>query len=293
MAIRPLLRRCVFLPVFFIALSSALAFGQDPGSAPGYEHDRWGTKPTDIVRRFEAFTVSFDGADDDDGDGDDDYWRVPHWVAYEIKAYPGEVPTYGRPGWFTDRSLFRQGIAPDDESYSGQAERWNRGHMCMKHHASRISAAADRNTHTLLNAVPQSARLNQGIWLDLEEKTGEWADTFGRLWIICGPILHRGRARTWLGEGNELRVAVPYECFKIVVRESADPARPHVLAFIYPNTISKRALPDVGGPFDHGNFLCSVDDIEKATGLDFLTTLDDVVEAELERDTARAFWSAR
>jgi DNA/RNA endonuclease G (NUC1) len=278
--------------IVFAALTSTLAVAQDPGSAPGYDHDKWVTTPVDIVRRFEAFTVSFDGNDDDDGDGDQDNWRIPQWVAYEIKHHNTPVPSFDRPEWFTDQVLFQQKIAPNDDSYLGEATRWNRGHMCMKNHASRISAAADHNTHTLLNAVPQSARLNQGIWLDLEEMTGDWADDFGRVWIICGPILRNGRPRGWLGQGDELRVAIPGHCFKIVVRESSDPGRPNVLAFIYPNSESRRVLPDQGGPFNHRKFLRSVDDIEKATGLDFLTALDDAVEDDLERVKAQALWPA-
>lgn len=38
----------------------------------------------------------------------------------------------------------------------------------MKYHAERISPEAARNTHTMLNAVPQRAEFNSGIWQDLE-----------------------------------------------------------------------------------------------------------------------------
>ena len=36
--------------------------------APAYEHDKYGTRPTDVLRQFEAFTLGFDSADDDNGD---------------------------------------------------------------------------------------------------------------------------------------------------------------------------------------------------------------------------------
>ncbi len=269
-------------------LSSVCA--ADAQEAAGYQHERWGTPKADVVRYFDAYTVSFDGADDDTGDGLADYRRIPEWVEYEIKRYDGKVPSYKRPDWFTDKALRAQNIAPDDDSYRGQATRWNRGHMCMKNHAARISAAADRDTHSLLNAAPQSALLNQGIWLDLEEKTGDWADRYGRVWIMCGPIVERGKPLQWLGEGDELRVAVPTAFFKIVVRESADPKRPLVLAFVYPNSESTRQLPPKKGPFDHKKFAVSVDTIETMTGLDFLTTLDDPIEADIERQTVLVLW---
>lgn len=280
--------RVIGLCSIALGLLSVLCAAEAP--IPGYQHDRWGTPKADIVRHFEAYTVSFDGADDDTGDGRADYRRIPEWVEYEIKRYDGEVPSYKRPEWFTDKALHGQNIAPDDDSYRGQATRWNRGHMCMKNHAARIGATADRETHSLLNAAPQSALLNQGIWLDLEEKTGDWADRYGRVWIICGPILEHGTPRLWLGEGNELRVAVPTAFFKIVVRESNDPKRPLVLAFVYPNSESMRQLPPKRGPFDHKKFAVSVDAIERMTGLDFLTALEDPVETEIERQTILLLW---
>src|SRR4051812_48571670 len=78
-----------------------------PLEAPaGYEHDKWGTQPQDIVRTITAFTVSFDSADDDDGDEVADVWAIPHWVAYEMKALStpqGAGPE--RPDWMTDAAL--------------------------------------------------------------------------------------------------------------------------------------------------------------------------------------------
>ena len=42
----------------------------------GYEHDKWGISPQDHVFEFRAYTTSFDGADDNDGDSIDDKWGV-------------------------------------------------------------------------------------------------------------------------------------------------------------------------------------------------------------------------
>ncbi len=52
-----------------------------------YDHDKYNTQPKDIVREFRAYTVSFDGRDDDNGDGKSDYWRVPEWVSYDTDSY--------------------------------------------------------------------------------------------------------------------------------------------------------------------------------------------------------------
>ena len=57
------------------------SFAQDAS----YEHDRYIPDQVDICRDFEAFVVSFDDKDDDDGDNKPDLLRVPEWVAHEIK----------------------------------------------------------------------------------------------------------------------------------------------------------------------------------------------------------------
>ncbi len=44
-------------------------------------HDRYGTQPKDQFREFAAFVSSFDGPDDDDGDGIPDTLGIPQWVA--------------------------------------------------------------------------------------------------------------------------------------------------------------------------------------------------------------------
>ncbi len=274
-----------------IWLVAAIGFAQSPGSAPGYEHDRWVTQPTDIVREFEAFTVSFDSDDDDTGDGDADIYRIPEWVAYEIKEFSGSVPSYKRPDWFTDDDLFDDGIAPHDDSYLGEGDRWERGHMCMKNHAARISREADKNTHTLLNAAPQSPLLNKKIWRNLEDKTAKWANKYKRVWIVCGPIIRNGRPRMWIGDedAGELPVAVPNAFFKIVIRESEDSDRPHVLAFIYPNSESERVLPP-RKPYNHSKFQKTVDEVERQTGIDFLTALDNDDENAVESVKAALDW---
>ena len=87
---------------------------------PSYRHDTFHAMSRDIIREFRAYPVSFDNADDDDGDGQPDRWAIPHWVAYEIKALPeneelGKGPK--RPDWMTEKALYEQGVAPSDASY--------------------------------------------------------------------------------------------------------------------------------------------------------------------------------
>jgi endonuclease G len=262
------------------------------------------TQPTDLVKKFRAFTLSFDSADDDDGDEIADVWAIPHWVAYEIKP-SDNPPTKGpkRPKWMTIPDLRAAGIAADDDSYhfsndwreahpNSKFVGYDRGHMCQKLHATRLGADADWNTHVTLNACPQRAKLNQGIWLDLEKKTAAWADNSGKsVYIICGPVIYGRKPLNWLGqrENDEVMIAIPDAFFKIVVRKVDGEDAPEVLAFIYPQrgVDYKVKKPKI---YNHIPYLTNVDAIEHFTGLDFLTALDDDVEAEVEKKTATELW---
>ena len=83
-------------------------------------------------------------------------------------------------------------------------------------------------------------------------------------------------------------MAVPDAFYKIVVKDSSSPGgNPDVLAFIIPMT-------GVGNynseNHDLTPYLTSVDTIEALTGLNFLTSLDDDLEGELERVVHIELW---
>ncbi len=246
---------------------------------PEYEHTKWGIGPEDIMYHFAAYTTSFDSNDDNNGDGSPDLWGIPEWVAYEIKRETGrERSKYKRPSpWMTDPRLNKLGIAPDDGTYavSGTRKlkavstdsRYVRGHMCPKNSADRLSDDAGYNTHTVLNAVPQLQWQNNGIWKYLEEKSNSWADTYGRIWVVSGPVFFGKNPAVWLGQKDNVKAAVPDAIYKILVREDADSETGITsLAFIFPNVIPK-AKKDIS------EYLTTINQVEELTGLEFLTAL--------------------
>lgn len=258
-----------------------------------YQHDKYNTQPKDIVREFRAYTVSFDGKDDDNGDGQADYWRIPEWVSYEIKAMDDPAKGPKRPSkWITDEALHEQGICATDNAYkysqefrSSHPNWYARGHMCMKLIAWRHGANADWNTHTLLNACPQRQNNNAGIWLDMEKKTIDWANQYGSVWVICGPVFNGSSPSSTIGETEkgELAVAVPDAFFKIVVRKGSNATKPEVLAFIYPQETERKDK-------NHSKYLVSVDEVEQRTGLDFFTCFSAEQQQVIEANKAGAIW---
>lgn len=261
---------------------------------PGYDHDRYGTAPRDLMFQFESFVSSFDSDDDDSGDGSPDLLAVPHWVAYEIKRhgngppFSSPTPSPSRPNpWYemeeTGFLASQPGVTETaiDESYRGFGAGSglpglglvNRGHLAMKSHAQRISWKAGCNTHVFVNAVPQEAHFNQGEWLSLEAYSGAAANKFGQVWVITGPIFDDPGAPDTMGLTGEIPVAVPDAMFKILVKENPNEDLPDVLAFIYPqpnNAYVKCSQADNQSHiYDHTEFLVSVLEIEQRTGLDF------------------------
>ena len=146
-----------------------------------YKHDKWGITPADNIFKFRAYITSFDGEDDNDGDGNSDKWGVPEWVAFEVHKKTMVVDAKRPSTWLSEETLYDQSenIAPKHNSYhfsnNSKIEHpysltynLSRGHMCPKNLANRLGKNADYNTHTVLNACPQWQWFNNGIWKDLE-----------------------------------------------------------------------------------------------------------------------------
>lgn len=144
--------------------------------------------------------------------------------------------------WFTHEQLHAQGVAPEDETYQYSrvwrrlhTDWFERGHLMPGPLAARLGEDAEHNGHSLLNAVPQRSTFNAGIWQELDYITGAWAQRFGKVWVVTGPVVIDGQPTGWIGEEGETPVAVMDTLFRVVIKESADPARPDLLAFPMPH----------------------------------------------------------
>lgn len=296
-AVKSSVQSCVVAMAIVVFTSCANATSFKPETIDSsYEHDRWKTSCTGITREFAAFKSCFDDADDDNQDGSPDIWGVPEWVSYEMKKLDRRcIKTSQRPSkWFGDPSLVSQGIMPSDRSYAypgsfvrKRKDWYSRGHLAMKMHAERIGYVEGWNTHTFFNAVPQRQLFNAGIWLDMEYLTAAWAQKYGAVWVVTGPVFADKAPYAHLGEVGELPVAIPDALFKVVVKEGLRPGIPDVLAFIYP-----QVGPGYygGKPYNHLRYVTTVDEIEKLTGIDFFSLLPPELEKPLEREMADALW---
>jgi len=127
-------------------------------------------------------------------------------------------------------------------------------------------------------------------------QTPQWADEYGAVWVVCGPVIDDTASIEWIGDPGELPVAIPDAFFKIVIRETDDAGHPEVLGFLF-----EHFDPKIKNLYDNRRnhkiddndlslFFASLDTIEARTGLDFLTMLPDTAEVEIESVTPTRLW---
>ncbi|HEX6692844.1 MAG TPA: DNA/RNA non-specific endonuclease [Burkholderiales bacterium] len=225
---------------------------------------------SDTLLCFEGYLSNFDTAKNRDEDHPPR--GVPYWIAHRVKKTRSSPESRARPrAWFTLPDLARDGLAPTDDSYKfskkfrdKHANWYERGHLAQKYLAERLGESAGWFTHNVANAVPQKGQFNKTAWLSLECLTGAWANQYGEVWVVTGPIFVNGKPTRWLKSDNHkkaLAVAIPDSLFKIVVRKAKDDAW-EVLAFIYPQEHDAYRQPK---PWDEATYLTSVAQIEKLT----------------------------
>jgi endonuclease G len=196
----------------------------------------------------------------------------PVWVAYHVRDLARLPTPAARPDKFeTDRRTAAR-VAPADYANSG----YDRGHLAPNYAiATRYGPVAQRETFLMSNITPQLHALNAGLWKELELKIAtSYPARYAEVWVITGPVF--GAAPKKLRGG----VAVPEAFFLIVIDETEGKLR--TMAFVVPQ---EAATTD-----DPGRYLTSIDEIQRRTGLDFLTELEDVAEKQVEAQRASRVW---
>lgn len=195
---------------------------------------------------------------------------LPNWVAWHLTAER------------TEGSAKRSGVdfAEDTEVPEPRATDWDyynsgydRGHMCPAAD-NKWSKKAMEESFLFTNMCPQNGNLNRGDWNEMEMACRKWAKKYGDLYIVCGPILYKGKHKT-IGKN---KVVVPEAFFKVVLRTGDNP---QAIGFIYKNTSGNR-------PKD--SYVNTVDEVERITGIDFFSSLPDNVEKNVEATADIANW---
>lgn len=206
--------------------------------------------------------------------GHDGEKRQPRWVAYWVSSETADLPGIGKRKFVPDPELPESENAKDsDYAKSG----YDRGHMAPYASVRRKgNPLPECESCYFSNICPQKPSLNQGIWKALENKERMWAKRYEKVWITTGPIFGE--------DGNTVpsgRVAVPMSFYKIIMQ--AQDGQLKALSYIIPQSVTKQDR-------NLKCYLVSIDDIEKATGIDFFSELPDDVENKMEAEVPCVEW---
>lgn len=214
---------------------------------------------TDVILIYYGFVVNYNTE-----------YLIPNWVAYELTAdeVDGDVPR--ATGFSMDLSYKDRQAMREDYSNTG----WDKGHMAPSADM-KWSKAAMGESFYLTNICPQNHELNGRDWHVLENRVRSWARQYGRVWVVCGPIVKEQR----YGTIGEQEVVVPDQFFKAILRQD-EVGTYQTIAFVFGNDSTRQPLNDV---------MITVDSLEALTGYDLFANLDDDVEVVVESQT---FWES-
>lgn len=189
------------------------------------------------------------------------------WVTYQLTREHLNENWAARPNTFRpDPDVHTESATPRDYNASG----YDKGHLCPAADMAFDEKAIDE-TFFMSNISPQTPAFNVGVWRELEELTRDWARKFKRIYVATGPVL----AQNNYPQIGFSKVSVPNAFYKVLLA----PDQQKAIAFILPNELGDSPIMD---------YACSIDKVEKATGLDFfpklLKGLDEELEASLDKD---------
>lgn len=205
--------------------------------------------------------------------------KIPLWVQYELTPEELEGPASRDSRRFRPDASIPFGYRAEDDDYD--ATDLVRGHLAPAADMKR-SERAMSESFLFSNAAPQvGAGFNGATWLSLENAVRGWVEQRGTLTIITGPAFSVDANIVRYRVVGDNHLAVPTHFYKIVA-DANDPESIETLAFMMPNqTLTGH---------HYSEFLCTIDEIEEATGLDFLSALPDRVQKDVESVVAPSVW---
>ncbi len=219
----------------------------------GMEIPKYNTSRGGQVIAHLGYTVSYD-AD----------FKTPQWVAWELTSAKanGTEERYNK--FQPDPDVRGAKAYPKDYTNSG----YDRGHMAPAADM-KWSHQAMVESFYMTNVCPQNRNLNRGDWKDLEEKEREYANRYGTVSIVAGPLYYTSKPER-IGTH---RVAVPDAFFKVML--VGYPKHTKAYGFIFRNQAGSHSL---------NYYQTTVDEVERVTGMDFFSKLPDKVEKRVEAE---------
>ena len=199
--------------------------------------------------------------------------RNANWVAWHLTKNHADGP-WSRKGipYIEDADVV--GAKQELSDWYNHKLNIDHGHLCPAAD-NEWDKEAMIESFLLTNMCPQNSNLNQNVWETLESRCRGWARHYGEVYIVAGPIFYNNNYKT-IGSN---KVGVPDAFYKVVLC-MAD--KPKALGFIFPNEDPKSQ--------NIKDYMCSVDEVENITKIDFFYILDDNIENDIEAISNLNIW---
>lgn len=167
----------------------------------------------------------------------------------------------------------------EDGTYLRDGYGFDRGHLAPSADF-RWSATALSESYFYSNMTPQRPDFNQKSWAELEGLLRTIVDQEKKpLYVITGPVLHDSLP---VVERSVNHLRIPALHYKIIADLSGN--TPRGMAFVMPNKKCEGRL---------SSYVVSIDSVERLTGLDFFSDLDDALENRVEGSADFSAWKTQ
>ncbi|HGY9610440.1 DNA/RNA non-specific endonuclease [Vibrio harveyi] len=190
------------------------------------------------------------------------------WVAYHITAESVNITNKRRNSFKEDTEMpdYARSTLAD---YKGSG--YDRGHLAPSATMD-FTRESMKQSFLMSNMSPQLPGFNRVGWRVLEEHVRDLANEYNELYVVTGPI-YQGNEGT-IGNG----VVIPSAFYKVIL----DPSFDEAIAFIVPHRdVSSSEL---------ANFITTIDEVERQTGLDFFAQTPDSIEDNMESVKWEEMW---
>lgn len=199
--------------------------------------------------------------------------HTPSWVAWELTSEETRGPVSRKEYDFMPDPMLDACYQVEKQEYANSG--YDRGHMCPAGDME-WSSSAMNDCYYMSNICPQAPKLNQVYWERLESACRRWAELYGSIFIVCGPVFNSGKLATI---GTNHAIAVPDGFFKVVL--SLVEGEEKGIGFYYKNDEVRQTMESAS---------MSIEQIEELTGYDFFSELPDEIEKRIESQNKLSNW---
>lgn len=202
--------------------------------------------------------------------------KIAYWVAYPLCSWYINGSGKRTDAWDYDPQVSKSLQANLSSSYP--AKNYDRGHQLPSGDRLR-SNAINAQTFYYTNMTPQTGKkLNQTIWMDLEDAVRGWSSGTDTLYVVTGamPTTSTDQTIQYTTDIDGKKIAIPKYYFKVLARKVS--GQYQTVGYKLDNTSYSDRNYNIG--------LVSVKELEEMTGFTFFPDVPEITESVKSQKTA-------